>query len=95
MTDFGRLTIQRGLNFRLSTLAGDLDVLGEATGNGTYEALEPRSEIRDVLGLRCRFVNLPTLIHLKRAAGRPKDIERIAELEAIQQERSVSDNQTN
>ena len=32
------------------------------------------------------FVNLSTLIHLKRAAGRPKDIERIAELEALQQE---------
>ncbi len=92
---FDAATIARGLNFTLSTLAGDLDVLGEATGNGIYEALEPRSEIRDVLGLRCRFVNLPTLIHLKRAAGRPKDIERIAELEAIQQERSVSDNQTN
>lgn len=33
-------------------------------------------------------VDLPTLIHLKRAAGRPKDLERIAELEALQKERS-------
>jgi hypothetical protein len=32
-------------------------------------------------------VDLETLIRLKRAAGRPKDLERIAELEAIREER--------
>jgi len=79
-------TIKRGLNFTLTTSAGDLDLLGEATGGGTYEALLPHSEVRELLDLECRFVNLETLIHLKRAAGRPKDIERIAELEILQQE---------
>jgi hypothetical protein len=79
-------TIGRGLNFTLSTTAGDLDLLGEATGGGTYEALLPRSEVRELLNLECRFVDLDTLIQLKRAAGRPKDLERIAELEALQQE---------
>ena len=79
-------TIRRGLNFTLTTSAGDLDMLGEVAGGGTYDALFLRSEVRGLLGLECRFVNLSTLIHLKRAAGRPKDIERIAELEALQQE---------
>jgi hypothetical protein len=79
-------TIRQGLNFTLVTQAGDLDLIGEATGGGTYEALLPHSEVRDVGGLECRFVNLQTLIRLKRAAGRPKDLERIAELEALQQE---------
>jgi predicted nucleotidyltransferase len=79
-------TIRQGLNFTLATQAGDLDLLGEATGGGTYEALLPHSEVRDVAGLECRFVDLPTLIRLKRAAGRPKDLERIAELEALRQE---------
>ena len=79
-------TLRRGLNFTLVTQAGDLDLLGEATGGGTYEALLPHSEVRDVGGLECRFVDLPTLIRLKRAAGRPKDLERIAELEALQHE---------
>lgn len=79
-------TIRQGLNFTLVTQAGDLDLLGEATGGGTYEALLPHSEVRDVAGLECRFVDLPTLIRLKRAAGRPKDLERIAELEALRQE---------
>jgi len=80
-------TIRRGLNFTLVTVAGDLDAMGEATGGGTYEALLSRSETRLLFGLDVRFVDLETLIHLKRAAGRPKDLERIAELEAISEER--------
>ena len=79
-------TLKRGLNFTLTTSAGDLDLLGEAAGGGTYDALLAHSELRELLGLECRFVNLETLIHLKRAAGRPKDIERIAELEMLRRE---------
>lgn len=80
-------TIWRGMNFTLVTDAGDLDALGEATGGGNYDALLPHSEVRALLGLEVRFVDLETLIRLKRAAGRPKDLERIAELEAIAEER--------
>ncbi len=79
-------TIERGLNFTLVTSAGDLDLFGEATGGGTYDALLPHSEVRALLDLECRFVNLEMLIHLKRAAGRPRDLERVAELEALRQE---------
>ena len=81
-------TIKRGLNFTLVTTHGDLDVLGEATGGGTYDALVAHSEIRGLLGFEIRIVDLETLIHLKRAAGRPKDLERIAELQAIAEERN-------
>jgi len=52
--------------------------------------LLPRSEIRELYGLDVRFVDLETLIRLKRAAGRPKDLERIAELEALAVERGKS-----
>lgn len=79
-------TIERGLNFTLTTAAGDLDLLGEAAGGGHYSAIFPHSVEREVLGQRCRFVDLDTLIRLKRAAGRPKDLERIAELEALRTE---------
>lgn len=61
--------------------------MGEATGGGTYEALLPRSELRSIFGFDVRFVDLEMLLHLKRAAGRPKDLERIAELEALRDER--------
>lgn len=84
---FDSETVMRGLNFTLRTSAGDLDLLGEASGGGTYGALLPESEERIVFGRTCRFVNLDTLIRLKRAAGRPKDLERIAELEALRSER--------
>jgi hypothetical protein len=83
---FDPATIRSGLNFTLTTAAGDLDCLGEATGGGTYEALLPETIVLEVFGQPCRFVGLPALIRLKRAAGRPKDLERIAELEALLEE---------
>lgn len=80
-------TINAGLNFTLTTALGDLDLLGEVTGGGTYEALLPFTDEFEAFGVRCRFVTLEKLIHLKRAAGRPKDLEAIAELEALLEER--------
>jgi predicted nucleotidyltransferase len=80
-------TLQMGLNFTLVTTLGDIDILGEVAGGGTYEQLLPHSSEYDILGLTCRCVDLPTLIRLKRAAGRPKDLEALAELEAILEER--------
>ncbi|MBA3457353.1 MAG: hypothetical protein H0T42_30005 [Deltaproteobacteria bacterium] len=85
---FDAAAVRQGLNFTLTTSAGDLDLLGEATGGGSYDALLPRTEVREMFGLGVRFVDLETLIYLKRAAGRPKDLERIAELEAIAEERA-------
>ena len=52
----------------------------------------PHVEMRVVLGVACQFVDLETLIRLKRAAGRPKDLERIAELEALRDERLAEAN---
>lgn len=66
---------------------GDLDLLGHIAGEGTYEKLLPASEELEVFGVRCRFVTLEKLIQLKRAAGRPKDLEVIAELQALLEER--------
>lgn len=40
-----------------------------------------------VYGVTCLCVDLPTRIRSKRAAGRPKDLEAIAELEALLAER--------
>ena len=80
-------TIQAGLNFTLTTSKGDLDLLGEVAGGGTYEQLLSASEEMPFFGVRCRFVTLEKLIQLKRAAGRPKDLEIIAELQALLEER--------
>jgi len=80
-------TVQRGLNFTLRTTRGDIDLLGEVVGGGGYEALLPHSRELEMFGLRCRCLELDKLIEVKRAAGRPKDLEAIAELEAIREER--------
>jgi len=80
-------TVQAGLNFTLTTSLGHLDVLGEVTGGGTYEQLLPFSPETNSFGIQCRFVSLERLIQLKRAAGRPKDLEIIAELQALLEER--------
>ncbi|MBE7500566.1 MAG: hypothetical protein HS113_09730 [Verrucomicrobiales bacterium] len=80
-------TVRAGLNFTLSTALGSLDLLGEVPGGGTYAGLLPHSLEVQAFGHRFRVVDLPTLIHLKRAAGRPKDLEPIAELEALLEER--------
>jgi predicted nucleotidyltransferase len=80
---FDEETILHGLNFTLTTDIGDLDLLGEVVGGGTYAELLPQTVAMSAFGVRCRYVTLDALIVLKRAAGRPKDFEAIAELELI------------
>jgi hypothetical protein len=85
-------TLEHGLNFTLVTDVGPLDLLGEVTGGGGYDALLPRSREVEAFGVRCRRVDLDLLIDIKRAAGRPKDFEAIAELEIIRDsQRRASD----
>jgi predicted nucleotidyltransferase len=80
-------TLGAGLNFTLDSSLGPIDLLGEIAGGGTYEQLLPRTVELQVFGRACRVVTLEALIALKRAAGRPKDLEAIAELEALRAER--------
>lgn len=80
-------TIRSGCNFTFTTDAGPLDCLGEMTGVGRYEQVVDRATIAEAHGLRCRVLSLHDLIEAKRAAGRPKDFETIAELEIIEEER--------
>jgi predicted nucleotidyltransferase len=76
-------TVRNGLNFTLQTTIGAIDLLGEITGGGRYvDLVEDTSEI-SAFGVTCRILSLEKLIVVKRAAGRPKDYEVIAELEAI------------
>ena len=85
---FDERTLARGLNFTLTTDLGDIDLLGEITGGGSFDDLYPHTVVLRVFGLECRGLSLDRLIEVKRAAGRPKDLEAIAELEAIREERS-------
>jgi hypothetical protein len=61
-------------------------LLGEMVGGGAYEDIVPNSVEVTLFGRPCRVLALPALIRAKRAAGRPKDLEAIAELEALLEE---------
>lgn len=76
-------TLAKGLNFTLTTTLCDLDLLGEATGGGEFDRLIKNALIAEVEGARIPFASLPDLIRMKRAAGRPKDLEALAELEIL------------
>jgi hypothetical protein len=82
--------LKAGLNFTLTTTVGDINLLGEITGGGRFEDLEPHSIEVTIFGREILLLDLPWLIHVKRAAGRPKDLEIIAELEALLEERDRS-----
>ena len=86
--DWSVETLQRGLNFTLITTLGALDLLGEIVGGGGYEELKPHTIEIEIGGVRCLCLSLERLVEVKRAAGRPKDLEVIAELEKIRDERS-------
>jgi hypothetical protein len=79
-------TLRAGLNFTLTTSAGALDLLGEIAGGGRYENLLPHTIVVDLFGYEVRCLDLDALIRTKRAAGRPRDLEAIAELEALREE---------
>jgi hypothetical protein len=75
------------LNFTLTTRLGDLDLLGELTGGGGFEQLREHSSTVRVFDRDVQVLDLDWLIRVKRAAGRPRDLEAVAELEALREER--------
>ena len=84
-------TLRAGLNFTLTTSTGAIDLLGDITGGGSYEDLLPHTVTITIFGHDVQLLDLPWLVRVKRAAGRPKDLEVIAELEALQEEIDAQD----
>jgi hypothetical protein len=84
--EWSLLTLHAGLNFTLTTTSGAIDLLGEITGGGDYAALRPHTITITAFGLTLQLLDLAWLIRVKRATGRPKAFEVIAELEALQEE---------
>jgi hypothetical protein len=83
-------TLSHGLNFTLTTTAGYIDLLGEITGGGDYEDLLPHTLEIELFGHPCLCLDLEWLIRTKRAAGRPRDFEAVAELQVLREERDTS-----
>ena len=82
---FDEETLRGGLNFTLTTDLGDIDLLGEVAGIGDYDAAFAASQPVELFGFSFDVLTLEALIISKRAAGRPKDIQALPELEALRE----------
>ncbi len=82
---FDVATLERGLNFTLTTTIGDIDILGVISGVGGYAEALASSEQVFAVGedVGTAVLSLAGLIAAKRAANRTKDRLILPELEAM------------
>ncbi len=85
-------TLQNGTNFTLDTDSGDVDLLGEVAGVGTYSDLRAKSVEMEICNLSVQIISLDDLISAKRASARVKDLLALPELETL---RDLWDNPPN
>jgi len=76
-------TLRRVELLTLTTKAGKLDVLAKPPGAPPFRTLWERADRFDVGGFLIRVAAIEDLIAMKQAAGRPKDVADVAELETI------------
>lgn len=77
-------TLARVQVLTLDTTFGKLDVLAAPSGFPGYAALADRAVHTEIRGIVFRIASLEDLIAMKKAAGRPKDLVAVEELEIIQ-----------
>lgn len=83
-------TLRRVEVLTLETAAGRLDVLARPRGVSAYQSLRNRAERMHLGEFSVRVASLEDLIAMKLAAGRPKDLADVEELEAIRRLRAES-----
>lgn len=76
-------TLRRTRLLTLDTALGQIDLLAQPDGAPLYGRLRDRAVVQDVAGVQVRVASLDDLIAMKKAAGRPKDLVAVEELEAI------------
>jgi len=76
-------TLSKGTVFTLETDIGEIDLLGEVAGIGTFDEVFATSEKWLIYGFEINVLSTEGLIMAKEASGRPKDEEGIKLLEAI------------
>jgi hypothetical protein len=82
---FDERSLQIGMNFTLEAEDESLDLLGEMSAIGGYDAIVGRAIELAVAGHAVKVLALSDLIRTKRAAGRPKDLAVLPILEATLQ----------
>jgi predicted nucleotidyltransferase len=74
-------TLRQTQILRLTTDAGDLDLLVDPQGAPPYPDLRRNADVLDLDGVAVRVASIEDLSAMKRAAGRPQDL---IDLEALQ-----------
>ena len=82
---FDERSLQNATNFTFETTIGDIDLIGEVAGVGTYLEVEKSSDIFELYERNVRVLLIDALINAKRAAGRTKDLLVLPELEALRE----------
>lgn len=84
-------TLSKGDSFTFVTDAGDLDILGTPAGTEGFKELARTAEVVDLGGIAVRIASVDSLIRMKRAAGRPKDLIEVEVLAALREELDASE----
>jgi hypothetical protein len=77
-------TLRRTRVLTLETELGLIDLLAQPDGAPVYKTLRARAGYETIAGVEVLVASLDDLIAMKKAAGRPKDLVAVEELEAIQ-----------
>jgi len=75
-------------NIYLSTDWGQLDCLGHVKGIGGYSECHKLSEPIEMAGFTIMTLTLEGILIAKRAMGRPRDLQTVFELEAVQERKN-------
>jgi predicted nucleotidyltransferase len=67
----------------LQTDLGEIDLLAEVAGLGSYGEVKARAVVVSAFGRQVSTLDLQSLIAAKRAAGREKDLSALPELESL------------
>lgn len=87
---FDERTVLLGSNFTLEIGVESLDLLGEMSGVGGYEQIIANAVEVTYAGVQPKVLALNDLIKTKTAAGRPKDLAALPELQALLTEKQQS-----
>ncbi len=83
-------TLRNIMNITLRTDLGSVDLFGELAGAGSFEQLWNDATLLDLDGRSVRVASIRSLIAMKRAAQRPKDLLHLMELEQMQKQTETS-----
>ena|ERR1700733_5639789 len=76
-------TLRNSTVLTLQTDLGEIDLLAEVAGLGSWDDVKARSIAVEAFDRKISILDLPSLIQAKRAAGREKDLAALPELESL------------